>query len=68
MTYVIADIHGCYEEFSELLDRIGFSDEDDLFVLGDAMDRGPEPIRVIQDLMQRPNVTIGFKQQRNHHF
>ncbi|MBO5078381.1 MAG: fructose-bisphosphatase class III [Oscillospiraceae bacterium] len=57
MTYVIADIHGCYEEFLELLDRIGFSDEDDLFVLGDAMDRGPEPIRVIQDLMQRPNVT-----------
>lgn len=57
MTYLIADIHGCYAEFEELLEKIGFSDDDELFVLGDAMDRGAEPIAVIQDLMQRPNVT-----------
>lgn len=57
MTYVISDIHGCYTEFLELLDKIGFSDEDELYVLGDAMDRGPEPIKVIQYLMGRPNVT-----------
>lgn len=57
MTYVISDIHGCYTEFLELLDKIGFRDEDELYVLGDAMDRGPEPIKVIQDLMGRPNVT-----------
>ena len=57
MTYVISDIHGCYTEFLELLDKIGFSDEDELFVLGDAMDRGPDSIKVIQDLMRRPNVT-----------
>lgn len=57
MQYIIADIHGCYTEFLVLLDQIGFSDDDELFVLGDAMDRGPEPIKVIQDLMRRPNVT-----------
>ena len=57
MTYVISDIHGCYTEFLELLDKIGFSNEDELYVLGDAMDRGPEPIKVIQDLMRRANVT-----------
>ena len=57
MTYVISDIHGCYTEFLELLDKIGFSDEDELYVLGDAMDRGPESIKVIQDLMRRANVT-----------
>lgn len=56
MTYVISDIHGCYDEFIELLDKINFSDDDTLFVLGDAMDRGPEPIKTIQDLMARPNV------------
>lgn len=55
-THVISDIHGCYEEFIELLDKIGFSLDDELFVLGDAIDRGPEPIKVIQDLMQRENV------------
>lgn len=57
MQYIIADIHGCYAEFCELLDKIGFSDDDELFVLGDSMDRGPEPIKVIQDLMSRANVT-----------
>ena len=56
-TYIISDIHGCYAEFLELLDRIALSDEDELFVLGDAMDRGPESIRVLQDLMNRANVT-----------
>lgn len=56
MTYVIADIHGCYNTYLSLLEKIGFSEEDTLFVLGDAMDRGPEPIKVIKDLMDRPNV------------
>ena len=57
MTYVIADIHGCYTAFLALLDKNGFCDDDELFVLGDAMDRGPEPIKVIHALMRRPNVT-----------
>ena len=57
MTYIISDIHGCYEELMALLEKIGFCDEDYLFVLGDAMDRGPEPIRVIQALMEMSNVT-----------
>lgn len=56
MRYIISDIHGCYEEYRELLEKIKFSNEDILYVLGDAMDRGPEPIKVIQDLMMRPNV------------
>lgn len=56
MRYIISDIHGCYEEYMELLEKIGFSEEDQLYVLGDAMDRGPEPIKVIKDIMKRPNV------------
>ena len=56
MRYVISDIHGCYAEYLELLDKIHFSDRDELYVLGDAMDRGPDPIKVIQDLMMRSNV------------
>lgn len=56
MRYVISDIHGCYQEYRQLLDKIHFSDDDELYVLGDVVDRGPEPIRVIQDIMLRPNV------------
>lgn len=57
MRYLISDIHGCYEEYKELLNKIHFSDKDKLYILGDAMDRGPQPLRVIQDIMTRPNVT-----------
>ena len=56
MNYVISDIHGCYDAYCRLLKKIHFSDEDTLYVLGDAVDRGPEPIRLLQDLMMRPNV------------
>lgn len=55
MTYVISDIHGCYREYAELLDKLRLSPEDTLYILGDAMDRGPAPIKVIQDIMARPN-------------
>lgn len=53
MRYVISDIHGCYEQYRLLLEKIRFSDNDELYVLGDAVDRGPEPIKVLQDMMRR---------------
>ncbi len=56
MRYVISDIHGCYEQYRLLLEKIRFSDNDKLYVLGDAVDRGPEPIKVLQDMMRRRNV------------
>lgn len=55
MIYVISDIHGCYE-YIELLEKIRFSKEDELYVPGDVVDWGPEPIKVLQDMMLRPNV------------
>ena len=56
MHYVISDIHGCYEEYKKLLEQIEFSAEDMLYVLGDTVDRGPEPMKVLLDMMMRPNV------------
>lgn len=56
MRYVISDIHGCYEEYKALLRKIQFSDKDELYILGDVMDRGPEPIKILKDMMSRPNV------------
>lgn len=55
-TYVISDIHGEYEKFMELLDRIGLRETDTLYILGDVLDRGPRPISVIRKLMEMPNV------------
>lgn len=54
-TFVISDIHGEYEKFLYLLEKIRFDDDDLLFVLGDMIDRGPEPIKVVEDLSMRHN-------------
>lgn len=56
MRYIVSDIHGCYDQYRMLLEKIRFSKKDELYVLGDVADRGPEPIKVLQDMMRRPNV------------
>ena len=56
MIYVMSDIHGEYERYLAMLEKIGFGDEDTLFVLGDVIDRGPEPIKTLWDMSLRPNV------------
>lgn len=56
MIYVMSDLHGCYEEYCKALELIDFSSEDTLYVLGDIVDRGKEPIKILQDMMMRDNV------------
>lgn len=51
-TYVISDIHGQYNMFIELLDKIDLKDTDTLYILGDVLDRGPHPIKTIRKLMK----------------
>lgn len=65
MRYAISDIHGCIREYIKLLEKIQFSDTDHLYVLGDVLDRGLDPIGVIRDLMKRKNVTFHDFQSRN---
>ena len=55
-TYVISDIHGNYKKYKHLLEMIDFKDKDTLYVLGDVIDRGPEGIKVLKDMMSQPNV------------
>lgn len=38
-TYVISDIHGMYNKFIELLNKIKLKDTDTLYILGDVLDR-----------------------------
>lgn len=55
-TFIISDIHGQYDAYMKMLEKIDFSEEDTLYVLGDILDRGPRPISIVLDLMDRPNV------------
>ncbi|MBR6616806.1 MAG: fructose-bisphosphatase class III [Oscillospiraceae bacterium] len=56
MIYAMSDIHGKYDRYIAMLEKIKFSDEDSLFILGDVVDRGEDPIKVLKDMMERPNV------------
>ena len=34
MTYVMSDLHGMYDRFIAMLEKIDFSDSDELFIIG----------------------------------
>lgn len=46
-TYVTSDIHGYLNRVSDLLRQVSFGDGDELFVLGDVIDRGPQSAEAI---------------------
>lgn len=56
MNYVISDIHGQFEKYKEMLETIKFGEYDTLYVLGDVLDRGPQGLKILKDMMLRPNV------------
>ena len=60
MHYAISDIHGWpHSDILRLLKKAGFSDEDELYVLGDVIDRnGDGGIETLLWMMQQPNVTM----------
>ena len=58
MDYVMSDIHGCYDKYLKMLEKIRFSSEDTLYVLGDVLDRGPAGIQTLLDLGTRENVVL----------
>ena len=52
----MSDLHGMYEKYMKMLERISLSDDDDLYILGDVVDRGARPAEILLDMMERPNV------------
>lgn len=56
MHYVLSDIHGEYQRYRKMLDKIQFKDEDTLYVLGDVIDRGDAGLKILFDMMLRTNV------------
>jgi serine/threonine protein phosphatase 1 len=51
--YAISDIHGYYSPFKNLLEEIGYSpSRDQLVVLGDLIDRGPDSRKVVELCME----------------
>ncbi len=47
-TYVFSDVHGHKAPLDRLLAHVSPSDDDALFMLGDMIDRGPDPVGVLK--------------------
>lgn len=51
-----SDLHGRYDRWITLPEKIGLRQGDILYVLGDVIDRGPDGCKILLDMMSRPNV------------
>lgn len=56
MIYVMSDLHGCFEEYKRMLEKIDFKESDTLYILGDIVDRGSQSIQILQDKIGRAHV------------
>ena len=55
MTYVVSDIHGEYELFLGLLEKINFTPCDTIYICGDIIDKGNNSIKLLQYISDMPN-------------
>lgn len=58
MIYIMGDIHGRLDRFQEVMRQINLRKEDHLYVLGDVIDRYPDGLRILRNLLKRSNVTV----------
>lgn len=56
--YVMGDIHGEADRFHAMLKKIQFSEDDILILLGDVIDRGPDGIALLLEIMEMPNAIM----------
>lgn len=48
--YAIGDLQGCADQFSQLLDNVGFSGNDVVWLVGDLINRGPKSLETIRQV------------------
>ena len=60
-TYVFSDVHGHMGTLERLFDRVSPAEGDRIYMLGDMIDRGPDPVGVLKfcrDLQQNHGATV----------
>ena len=56
-TIVVGDLHGCYDELLDLLEKVSFGSEDRLICVGDLITKGPKNREVLDRFMTDPQFT-----------
>ena len=59
--YAIGDVQGCLDELQDLLEKIAYADSDQLWFVGDLVNRGPKSLEALRFIKQLPKtvVTLG---------
>ncbi len=63
-TIVIGDLHGCYDETIDLLDKLAVSSSDRVIFVGDLIDRGPKPAECV-DLAMKHESVMGNHEEKH---
>lgn len=56
MHYVCSDLHGRFDKYQEVISRINTGDT--LFILDDVIDRYPDGIKILKDVIAQENVML----------
>jgi serine/threonine protein phosphatase 1 len=64
---IVGDIHGCWDEFQDLLDKAALGADDTIISVGDLVDRGPGSVRVLRFFRDMGNArAIMGNHERKH--
>ena len=58
MIYITADIHGNTERYLSLMSKIDLKPDDTLYILGDVIDRHPDGIKLLLEIMDSENIKM----------
>lgn len=65
--FAVSDIHGCAKTFVALLDKIALSKNDEIYLLGDYIDRGPDSKAVFDEIFRLQNEGYRVRCLRGNH-
>ena len=54
-TFIIGDVHGCIDELQELMQQLAPSANDHIIFIGDLIDRGPDSLGVVREVVRWSN-------------
>lgn len=56
--YALSDIHGRLKTLDRLLEKVSPAEDDEIYILGDMVDRGPDSVEVMKLCRNLPNATV----------
>lgn len=65
--WVIGDIHGCFDQFIEIINSAEIAEDDIVVLIGDIIDRGPDSVKMLNWVMEHVNNDGRYLMIRGNH-